>query len=499
MLQLKLDKSTHHHPYHLQLLEQIRQAILSGELAPDTRLPPSRQLAIELGLARRTVMLAYEELCEQGYCTSCVGRGTIVNKIPVLQREHKIVNTHAFPKWLLGDTHIINPDPSSPGKICFIPSLVNPDLLPMQVMRKAFQAAMCHADSRLGQYKKGNGDLALIRSICQQVLPSRGIQAEPNQVLITPGAQYSSSLLSLLVAPYGGGISYGVPGYLDIPINFTQRGIIGFPCPVDEQGVRLTKEAATARLHYVMPEHHFPQGVTLSPSRRAALLQLAEEHDALIIEDDYDSEFYYNRHPLPALKAGDIGGRVVYLGTFSKALFNSLRLGYIVAHPDIIRRLVDLHWQFSRGTSLPLQFWVTELLESGVVERHLRRMRTYYRKNRDLVASHLQRMFPEWGWNLPNGGLQFWIKLPPHTLAETLLNRAAEKGVGLWSGANYYERMSEEAAQQLILGFGALTESEINQAFARLETFSPSTKGESRRAQSGDCQLEEALTSGSHF
>ena len=132
-------------------------------------------------------------------------------------------------------------------------------------------------------------------------MPNRGIQASPNEVLITNGSPHSSFLLSLLFASYGGSISYGVPGYLAIPKNFTAAGIIGKPCPVDSEGIQLTEDALSARFHYLMPEHHFPTTATLSPQRRAWLLQLAQEQDAFIIEDDYDSEFFYDRHPLPAL------------------------------------------------------------------------------------------------------------------------------------------------------------------------------------------------------
>jgi GntR family transcriptional regulator/MocR family aminotransferase len=482
MLHIKLDKTPHHPPYYLQIVEQVRNAILSGDLTAGARLPSSRQLAVELGIARRTVVLAYEELCDQGYCTSRVGQGTLVAQMPSLQRENEMVTTRGFPQWLeeedypIEEDYVSKPETSCPGKICFTPSLAQVDRLPVKTMQRILQRVMRNA-SEFGQYKKDNGDVVLIESICKHVLPSRGISAEPEQVLITNGSQHSSSLLSILFATYGGSISYGVPGYLAIPKNFLIRGMIGIPCPVDEEGVHLTKEALRARLHYVMPEHHFPQGVTLAPCRRAALLQLAEERDALIIEDDYDSEFYYDRHPLPALKAEDLGGRVVYMGTFSKVLFNGLRLGYIVAHPEIIRRLVNIRWQLDGGTSLVLQRWVAQMLESGVLERHIRRMRLQYRKKRDLIAYHLNQLFPEWCWKLPNGGMQFWIELPPHRLAETVICRAAQRGVGLWSGAEYYEQMSEEALRHLILGFGAVTQAEIDRAFARLGNCSQQKPG----------------------
>lgn len=469
MLHIDLDRNPNHLPYYLQISEQVRQAITLGKLAAGTRLPPTRQLAIELGLARRTVVLAYEELCAQGYCISQVGHGTDVAQIPVLQREDTTGNTQGFPQWLLTEAdYTFQVDDQNTDKICFTPSLAQVDHLPLKVMQQTMSQIIRSAVPEFGHYQKDSGDLGLIQALCQQVLPLRGIKAEPNQVLITNGSQHSSSLLSMLVAPYGGTISYGVPGYPAISQNFIMRGMKGIACPLDSEGVRLTEEAYSARIHYVMPEHHFPQGITLSPSRRSALLQLAEAHDALIIEDDYDSEFYYDRHPLPALKAGALGGRVIYMGTFSKLLFNGLRLGYIVAHPEIIRRLVDIRWQLDGGTSLILQRWIAELLRSGAVERHLRRMRIHYRKKRDLIATYLQELFPEWQWQLPSGGMQFWIQLPPKQCADVIVQKAAECGVGLWSGAIYYKPGAQESNHYLVLGYGAITESEICQAFDRL-------------------------------
>ncbi|WP_449000738.1 MocR-like pyridoxine biosynthesis transcription factor PdxR [Myxosarcina sp. GI1(2024)] len=468
MLHIDLDKTPKHLPYYLQISEQIRDAISSGKLTSGTRLPSSRQLAFELNIARQTVVIAYEELCSQGYCTSTIGHGTFVAQIPVVQQKY-IGNTRRFPDWLLMKVdYTFRADDQNIDKICFTPSLAQNTYLPFKAMRQTFNRMIRQTIPEFNNYKKDSGDLWLIQALCQRVLPARGIQAEPNQILITHGSQHSSSLLSMLLAPYGGSITYGVPGYLSIPRNFTIRGIKGIACPIDSEGMYLTEDAYSARVHYVMPEHHFPVGVTLSPRRRSALLQLAEEQDALIIEDDYDSEFYYNRHPLPALKSDDLGGRVVYLGTFSKSLFNSLRLGYIVAHPEIIRCLVDIRWQLDGGTSLILQRWVAELLKDGAVERHQRRMRIHYRKKRDLIATYLRELFPKWSWQLPSGGMQFWIKLPSIQPAEELIYQAAERRVGLWSGATYYEPEAKREDCHLVLGYGAITESEIHQAFNRL-------------------------------
>lgn len=469
MLYIELDRSPHHQPYYLQIVEQTRNAIVSGQLTAGTQLPPTRQLASELGIARRTVVVAYEELCAQGYCTSHVGQGTIVAEIPVVQKENEVKTINGFPQWLSEKKPTINSKEDDSETISFTPGLPQIDYLSVKAMRQAFQRVINDFSDELAYHKKNNGISPLLQAICQYILPNRGIKATPNEILITNGSQHSSSLLGLLFASYGGSISYGVPGYLAIPRNFTSRGITGMPCPVDSDGIKLSEQALGARFHYVMPEHHFPTNATLSPQRRAWLLQLAQEQDSLIIEDDYDSEFFYDRHPLPALKSEDGGGRVIYMGTFSKVLFNSLRLGYIVAHPKIIQHLVELRWQLDGGTSNILQLWVAELIESGALERHLRRMRVHYRKKRDLIANYLKQIFTQWNWQLPSGGLQFWIELPPNELAETVIHSLKEKGIGLYSGANYYDYLSQEATHRLILGFGAVTKTEIHQAFNRLK------------------------------
>ncbi len=481
MLRLDLERHHSHRPYYLQILEQIRSSILSGELPAGMQLPPSRQLGIELGIARRTVVIAYEELCAQGYCVSRVGRGTVVAPIARVNAIASDREVGGLPQWLN-----LSPDPilaidanalSEQPLISFTPSLAQTDRLPLKAMQQAFQTIARTAPTRFQEYDRNNGHASLLAAICQHVLPQRGIQATPDRVIITNGSLHSSFLLAQLFAPYGGSISYGVPGYLAIPANFTNQGIVGLPCAIDAEGVCLTEAARLARLHYVMPEHHFPHGVTLSPERRASLLQLVDRHAALIIEDDYDSEFYFDRHPLPALKAIDRSDRVIYMGTFSKILFNGLRVGYIVAHPHIVSKLVDLRWQLEGGTSLVLQLWLAELLNTGAVDRHLRRMRVHHRKKRNLIASYLQQYFPDWQWRLPSGGLQFWIELPPERDAEMVIQQWLECGVRIFAGTEYCAPNLDRHNSQnyLILGFGAVTEAQIHQAFVRLDGYCDSS------------------------
>ena len=498
MLQIRLDRNGSHRPYYLQIQEQIRDRILSGELAAGILLTPSRQLALELGISRQTVVNAYEELCAQGYCLSRVGHGTVVADLGKIETTVQNQKNQTLPKWLsLEHTNCdsINPfieTTNDRAIVSFESGLAQTDCLPFKAMEKAFREVMHTASSSLSEYKRSNGHPALIEAICRVVLPNRGIQATPEQLFITNGSLHSSFLLAELLSSHARSISYGVPGYLTIPRKFTDKGITAIPCTVDLEGIYLDSKAKTASLHYVMPEHHFPQGVTLSPERRAELLKLAEQNDSLIIEDDYDSEFYFDRHPLPALKAIDSTQRVIYMGTFSKVLFNGLRLGYIVAHPTIVRALVDLRWKIEGGSSIVTQLWLAQLLNSGAVERHLRRMRVRHRKKRNLIADYLRRYFPYWQWRLPAGGLHFWIQLPPEQNAEKVIQKLWLQGIQIFSGFEYCEparcgtcglslcvtrcsdwrgcdRHLEKSRNYIILGFGAVTEAQIHQAFERLK------------------------------
>ena len=475
MLHIQLDRSNSHRPYYLQILEQIRDRILSGELMAETRLTPSRQLALELNVSRQTIVNAYEELCAQGYCVSRVGHGTVVIDLGKIEVATPRQKSHSLPKWLsLSGSKCALLDPviskfEDRSLISFEPGIAQTDYLPFKTMTQTFREVMHTAATSFAEYERSNGHLTLLEAICRRVLPGRGIQTTPDRVFITNGSLHSSFLLAELLSAHAESISYGVPGYLTIPQNFINRGLTGLPCTVDLEGISLTNDAKQASLHYVMPEHHFPQGITLSPERRTRLLQLVEQQDALIIEDDYDSEFYFDRHPLPALKAIDCNEKVVYMGTFSKVLFNGLRVGYIVAHPTIIQELTNLRWRIEGGTSLVLQLWLARLLNSGAVERHLRRMRVNHRLKRNLIADYLRRNFPDWQWSLPGGGLQFWIKLPGEQDAEVVIQQFRKQGIQLFSGLGYCDRNLKTSKSYISLGFGAITEAQIHQAFERLK------------------------------
>ena len=473
MLNIRVDSSESSGPIYLQIARSIQRRIVEGGLKSGQALPSTRQLARELGISRGTVIQAYEELSSQGYCDIKKGSGTRVSKIYSLQNDRIALPASPVSKWFRHVPARNNNASISSGlkneriNIDFAPGVTGMNEISHKAITRSMKKALSGLTRQPAIFERNfaAGDPFLIKKICTDILPARGIQADPDQVIITNGSQSGSDLLSRILSRHGGSISYGVPGYLSIPMHFTSQGFKGIPCSVDSDGVKITGKAKTAQIHYVMPEHHFPTGVTLSPSRRLRLLELAEINDSIIVEDDFDSEFYYDRHPLPALKSHDSSGRVVYIGSFSKVLFNGLRMGYVVADTKIIEQLKELQWATCRFVNTLTQQMVGHMIDNGDYERHLRRMRNTYRRHRNMVAHGLREHFPAFIWDLPTGGLQFWIKASDAFDVDRFLSRCLRQGVKLHSGRIHYLRQTAESKQHINLGFSSVTKEQIKEGF----------------------------------
>lgn len=459
MLQITLREDHGSLPLHRQIVDQIRFQIEQGEIDPGMQLPSSRNLALELGIARGTVVFAYEELCAAGLCESCVGRGTIVKR-PADQRRRPVKTRAANSprrRLLNAPDEPINLDPR---ELTLLPSIADISHLPITALRRSFDRTLRYP-SHLKSFTESMGDPMLRRLISEKILPDRGIEAHANEVLIVPGTQYGAVLIALTLAKSRRRLHFGAPGYLDIARNFARFGFDLKQHPVDTDGIALANsKLGKDDVLYVMPEHHFPQCVTLSDSRRAKIQTAIHRDNLIVIEDDYDSEYYYDRLPQPALKANDRCGGVIYLGTFSKTLFNSLRLGYVVAEPSLIQEMATLHWSLSRGTSGVLQRWVAELLDEGTITRHIRRMRTVYRRKRDRIANLLRREFSDWHFKPPSGGLQFFLNLGSPERAEQVIRICRDKRLRIALPSNYV--MDGQSDQKfLVLGFGSVPLAQI--------------------------------------
>jgi GntR family transcriptional regulator / MocR family aminotransferase len=420
-------------PLYKQLYGWLRTAILAGQVPRGARLPSTRTLATELGVSRTTTALAYEQLLLEGYLESQVGQGTIVSRqLPegfVDESHSRSGGAHPdrqhtpqlrpITRAAVFDSvpHLERVEGS--GSRAFISGQPPLDLFPYALWarllaRRARQSLQAHAG-----YQHPAGYAPLREAIATHIGITRGVRCTPEQVIITSGTQGALDLVARTLLTPGDTAWIEDPGYFGARGALLASGSQLVPVPVDAEGlvVRAGRgRAPNARLAFVTPSHQFPTGVTMSLSRRLALLDWAQEADAWVVEDDYDSEYRYGGRPLEALQGLDQAGRVLYLGTFSKVLFPSLRLGYLVAPTALIapllqaRRFLDMH------PPILEQLALADFLLEGHYARHLRRTRQQIQRRRDCLYQELQRHLGELlEISLPEAGLELVGWLPRGT------------------------------------------------------------------------------------
>jgi GntR family transcriptional regulator/MocR family aminotransferase len=392
-------------PLFRQLYEGVRRGILDGTLAPGVRLPATRRLAGELGVSRNTVLNAYEQLLAEGYLEGKAGSGTYVPRtLPeaLLQVRPSAAPARPTPaprralsrrgELLAGTASIVSrssgvPRPFRPGT----PAL---DAFPFATWMHLVARHHRRPPRDLLCYSHPAGYAPLRRAIAAHLGPARAVHCDPEQVLVLTGSQQGLDLVARLLLDPGDRAWFEDPGYPSGRAALAGAGVLPVPVPVDGDGLDVAAgrvRCPNARLVYVTPSHQYPLGVTMSLSRRLALLEWARQANAWVIEDDYDSEFRYAGRPLAALQGLDRDGRVIYLGTFSKTLFPALRLGYLVVPPDLVDAFVAARAVTDRQTPTLTQAVVADFLTEGHFLRHVRRMRTLYRERQETLLRAARR------------------------------------------------------------------------------------------------------------
>lgn len=473
-------------PVYRQLERQLESLVRARRLAPGDRLPPSRALATSLGLSRNTVNQAYQALVDRGLLRAHVGQGTWVSGPPeaapgtsgpdaapralawegLLARRARAA---ALPRGMLSLP--------SPHRVEFDlrPGRVDAASFPVAAWKRAGNRALARLTS-LGDAFDPRGSASLREAVARSLL-ARGIACDPEEVAITNGAQQGLDLIARALVDPGDAVALEQPGYFGAALAFRacEAHLVGVG--VDAEGLRTDELARLLRtrrvkLLYATPAVQSPTGVALSEARRRALLRLADEYQLAIVEDDYDSELRYAAPASPALKTLDVAGQVIYLGTFSKALFPGLRIGYLVAPRALLLRLSLLRLACDLHTSSLAQATLALLLESGAFERHLRRVRRLYAARRSALLEALSAQMPDAvRFTPPVGGLTVWLALPPEADVARVHAGAAEQGIALASGAPFAFEGSEAAAdadRHLLLSFANLPAERADAAIARL-------------------------------
>ncbi|KPD26558.1 MULTISPECIES: PLP-dependent aminotransferase family protein [Pseudomonas aeruginosa group] len=462
------------HSLQQQLLEQLRGKLLTGVLRPGQQLPPIREFARSLGVARNTVLQVYEHLSAEGYILSHGTRGTFVAD-PLPDRSLSTCQvrprpaTRSAPTALLPDMR--QPLPESPGvtatrecveaPIDFSLGRPSAELFPQETWFKVSARQARRNPRYLTDYAPSAGDAGLRQCLAEHLGRMRGIGCDAEDIVIVSGIQEALSLIVSLLPQDGRPVVVESPGYAGACNLFAYHRRETLPVAVDDQGLCAAHlpERACA-LAYVTPSRHYPLGMTLSLERRRTLLAWAQRQGAYILEDDYDGDFRYQRVPLPALKAFD-HERVIYLGTFSKSLGAGLRLGYVVCPPGLREAMVRAKALLNHACPWLPQVVLADFLRCGAYAAHLRLIRGEYRRRRDCLIAALERLFPGSAFSGVDCGMHLCWQLPPGLPSAHALARAcAEEGIRVYTldqAAAVFPKEGLASERLLLLGYAALS------------------------------------------
>ena len=465
-----------------QLADHLIALIEAGRITPGERLPPSRELAEALGLARNTVTRAYAWGVETGWLGAHVGRGTFVRRTGKGTAARADVPAptapFAWPALFAARVRALSAPrgarlrDAETVRFDFRPGRSDVTALPIADLQGAWQRAV----GRLREHGNDFDPLgfAPLRAAIARTLAGRGIANGPDEILVTAGAQQAIDLVARALVDPGDVVAMEDPGYFLAGLAFRAAGAQVIGIPVDAEGLRvdaLLRALRTRRvkLVHVTPSSQMPTGAVLSAARREALLEVSGRMQLPILEDDYDCELRLAAPATAALKAMDGGDRVVYVGTFSKALFPGLRLGYVVAAPALLHALMPLRAAASFQPSLVDQMAVADLLARDALERHVRRVRKRYAASGRAMAEALAAAMPEGTrFRTPRGGSAIWVELPDGVDPQALAVAAREHGIAYVGGDPC--RIDADGPPALHLSFALLAPDAIRSGVAQLAT-----------------------------
>ena len=470
-------------PIQAQIVAQIRDLIDRGLLSSGTRVPSSRELSKQLGVARRTIMLAYEKLIAEGYLESRQSSATFVSALNPIRAIHVdgggAPNSHreeTCPPALLPCATRNSPNLYIPAhqrsELDF--GIGRPDhrLFPQKAWQRImFENFAAHARV-ISDYPDPQGYRNLRLALCEHLRLTRGIDCSDEQIVIVSGTQDGLNLVARLLNQPNGKAIVEDPCYNGAAAAIETFGMELIPAPLDREGISVGDWPKDAKLVYVTPSHQFPYGATMSLERRKKLLSWIYESDAYVVEDDYDSDFRYNSSPLFALAALDHSRRVIYLGTFSKSIGPGLRVGYAVFPRHLARAARDMKATMSNGLPTLSQAVIAQFMRSGAFERHLVVMRRQYLARRDALISGLLEAFPETRISGADGGMHLvWTLARNQPTARDLAVKCQDAGVGIYPilGSPICKSFAPASPRDVMLGYTPLTEGQIHQAVGRIK------------------------------
>ncbi len=457
------------------VFDRLREGILSGALSSGSRLPPTRALATELGVARQTVVLAYERLAAEGYVRGRTGSGTYVaGDLPDAAPIRAIpppIAAHALSQrgMQLAAVPVVAVARDPTAGLLLGGGLPAPDLFPAAAWARCASRVLKALPNEFATYPPPQGLHVLRGQIAAHLAATRGLVADPGCIVITAGTQQALRTAAELLLDPGNAAWVEDPGYIAGRGALLAAGAVPVPVPSDTDGLDVAagiRLAPTARLALVAPSHATPLGGPLPIGRRLALLDWATRADAWVLEDDCDSEFRWEGRPLPPLASLDQSGRVIYCGTFSKTLAPALRLGFAVVPAPLVPAFVRLRTLMDRGTDALGQAVLAEFMREGLLAPHIRRMRTEYGRRRAAVLAALQRHVPSVTPIPALGGLHMVARLADGTDEAAVVAACRARELAVAPLRAYYCGLPRMTG--LVLGFATTPVSLAPEAARRL-------------------------------
>jgi GntR family transcriptional regulator/MocR family aminotransferase len=472
-------------PLHHQLYEQMRGLILSGKLTAGKRLPSTRLLADSLGLARATVAEGYDRLSSEGYIHTVAKSGTFVSEaLPEsLLSSAPLTDAVAvaappsegFDRLSAYGRAVVGCDSSFQRNYQEINFGYGPpdlEFFPLEQWRRLLLAHLRKTDSKVFGYCVDYAGFSGLReAVANYLSRSRAVRCTPDQVVIVNGSQQALDLVVRVLLDRGDYMAMENPGYFPMRLCALASGGNILPVPIDEQGmvVSMLPQSPSKRIKmvYVTPSHQYPTGTVLPLSRRLELLAWAAQNQVMIVEDDYDSEFRYAGRPLPSLQGIDKSDCVIYTGTFSKTLFPSIRLGYIVLPERMAPVFTKAKVLADRQAPMLEQYALTDFINEGHMERHIRKMRMIYEKRRNATVESFKEYFGECAAILgENSGMSVLVRFNTGLPDVAVQALAAQQGIGIITAEACYHEGYEPG--EFLIGYSDIAEERIRDGIKRL-------------------------------
>ena len=483
---LEIDRDAPRPPF-LQIARALTDDIRRGRLRPGDRLPGSRDLAVAAGVHRNTILAAYQELVAEGWLETSPARGTFVARtIP----ESRVRGAHRQGAPLELPRRAGFPLPTGPdvyrppvlphGTLDLSSGVPDLRLVPATAIGRAYRRALARRAGSLLRYGDPEGHPALRAALASMLAATRALPIGADEVVVTRGSQMALTLVARALVRPGDVVAVERIGYRPAWEAFRAAGAGVVPVAVDESGIDVDALAALhartpLRAVYLTPHHQYPTTVTLTAARRLAVMALAERERVALVEDDYDHEFHYEGRPVLPLASADPARVVIYVGTLSKVLAPGLRLGFIVAPPDVVSRITAIRSLLDIQGDLAMEAAIADVMEDGELQRHVARARRVYAERRHILAGAFRRELGDAAaFRIPSGGMALWVRFAPRVDVELWARRSLARGVWWHTGRRYaFDRKPIPFAR---FSFAWLNERELPEAVRRLSSARPSSR-----------------------